>query len=325
MKNILLLVTMLLCSSLRAVEVKVRIVDDLGNPVSGATAVVEYVAPRQEQSATHTGMTDLDGLFLSRGVPLIEVYVGARKQGHYEARIYGLSPKMDHHQQVVLPRILKPIPLFAWDSRIGRSVEGLRFPVPDVWIGMDFEAADWVAPYGKGKVTDIQFRFHHEFLGWKLTDEQLTHSRKVNSRLTEREFKELYGKWDAELDIGFPGEKAGIIEASRFLSYSRLKLPHNAPSDGYLPAGRYSAKSYAPRTARENVGFFLRTRVKLDEGGNIVSANYAKIVGDFQLDARGFVTFAYYFNPVANDPNLEFDPLRNLFPSGFPGSNVVEP
>src|SRR5690606_37036818 len=133
------------------------------------------------------------------------------------------------------------------------------------------------------------------------------------------------GKWDAELEISFPGEKEGLFEETRFLPYSELKLPHHAPVEGYVPAWRYTSNSYSPRTARDNVGFFLRTRVKLDEKGSIVSANYAKVAGDFHLDARGFVMFAYYFNPTPNDRNLEFDPKKNLFPANFPGANVHDP
>jgi hypothetical protein len=102
-------------------------------------------------------------------------------------------------------------------------------------------------------------------------------------------------------------------------------LPHSAPVEGYVPTWRYTANSYTPRTARENVGFFLRTRVRLDANGKIVSANYAKVVGDFYLVPQGSLMFSYYFNPVPNDRNLEFDPKRNLFPANFPGANVGDP
>jgi hypothetical protein len=35
--------------------------------------------------------------------------------------------------------------------------------------------------------------------------------------------------------------------------------------------------------------------------------------------------FTYYFNPVPNDRNLEFDLKKNLFPASFPGANVNDP
>jgi len=73
------------------------------------------------------------------------------------------------------------------------------------------------------------------------------------------------------------------------------------------------------------VGFFLRTRVKLDAQGNIISAHYTKIMGDIRLAAQGSLHFTYYFNPTANDRNLEFDPSKNLFPTNHPGAHIIDP
>jgi hypothetical protein len=53
--------------------------------------------------------------------------------------------------------------------------------------------------------------------------------------------------------------------------------------------------------------------VKLDEKGEIVSANYAKLTSDLQFDPRGRIEFTYVFNPTPNDRNLEFDPHANRF------------
>jgi len=123
-----------------------------------------------------------------------------------------------------------------------------------------------------------------------------------------------------------PGEKEGLVETAKFLSYGRFKMPHSAPLEGYVPSWRYEDRSYRSWSARKDKGFFLRTRVLLDKQGNIVSANYAKVMGDFFLDAKhSCVSFAYYFNPTPNDRNLEFDPKKNLFPKDKPGSNVFEP
>lgn len=333
MKPMLILAAFSFWSALFGYEAKMRVVDDTGAPVQGAAVAIEFVGPRQEQSVTHRGTTGKEGTFSAQGQSLLEVYMEAKKTGHYDARVYGLSPKKDHDLVVIIPRVLKPIPLYAWDSRMGRSVRSAHFPVQNEWLGYDFEAADWVAPHGKGKVADLRFKFRNEFKGWKDNvknlNEEIAFSKRAyaarKEEWTEEKFKLSTGKWDAELEISFPGEKEGLFEETRFLAYSQMKLPHNAPAEGYVPTWRYTASSYSPRTARENVGFFLRTRVKLDEKDNILSANYAKVVGDFQLDARGFVMFAYYFNPIANDRNLEFAPKKNLFPAGVSGANVNDP
>jgi hypothetical protein len=325
MKPMLIIAAFSFWSALFGYEAKMRVVDDTGAPVQGANVAIEFVAPRQEQSVIYRGTTEKEGTFSAQGQSMLEVYMEAKKTGHYDARVYGLSPKKDHDLVVVIPRILNPVPLHAWDSRLGRSGRALHFTVQNEWLGYDFEIGDWVSPRGKGKVADIRFRFRNRFKGWKHSDKDMANNRRVNSGASEDEIRGIYGKWDAEMDISFPGEKEGLCEETRFLEYSQLKLPHNAPAEGYVPTWRYTSSSYSPRTARENVGFFLRTRVKLDEKGKIVSANYAKVVGDFQVDARGFVMFGYYFNPVANDRNLEFDPKKNLFPANLPGANVNDP
>jgi len=306
-------------------EVKMRVVDENGTAVAGAEAVISFVGFLQEQSDTYRGYTDAAGMFSASGQSPIEVYLEARKSGHYLARVNGLSPKRDLDEIVVFPRILDPVPLYAWGAVPGTSTPAPRFPVQNEWLGFDFQAADWVAPHGAGKVADIRFRFRNEFKGWIHDEEAMDRIRRVNAEAQDEEIPQFYGKWDAELEISFLSEKEGIYEEPRFWPYNRMKMPHKAPEEGYVPTWSYTAKSYEPRTAREDVGFFLRTRVKLDEAGNIVSANYTKVVGDFYLVPQGSVKFKYYFNPVPNDRNLEFNPERNLFPPGFPGARVNDP
>ena len=59
--------------------------------------------------------------------------------------------------------------------------------------------------------------------------------------------------------------------------------------------------------------------------GDIISAHYTKIMGDIRLAAQGSLHFTYYFNPTANDRNLEFDPTQNLFPTNHPGAYIIDP
>lgn len=49
----------------------------------------------------------------------------------------------------------------------------------------------------------------------------------------------------------------------------------------------------------------IRVRTKVNDRGDIVSAHYGKIYGDF-------MQFKYYLNPTINDRNVEFDPKQNL-------------
>lgn len=65
----------------------------------------------------------------------------------------------------------------------------------------------------------------------------------------------------------------------------------------------------------------VRSRVKCDNEGNIVSANYSKILGYFDF---GFKIRAgsVIFNPRINDTNLEFDPNQNLYQGDVGRSNT---
>jgi len=326
MKTTFLLGLLSFWSSLFGYDVKIRVVDDQSAPVSGASAKIAFVMFRNETDIEYAGVTDKNGRFSASGRGEHSVFVEASKEGYYLARLRRLPKDNDLDLVAVIPRILNPVPLYT-----NRANPGI--PVQNEWLGYDFEVADWVAPHGKGKISDLRFRFRNQFKGYddsvkNLAEEIASSKRGYAARKeewTEEKFKRDAGKWDAELEISFPAEKEGLFEETRFLDYSQLKLPHAAPVEGYVPTWRYTSNSYSPRTARENVGFFLRTRVKLDEKGNIVSANYTKLMGDIYCAPTGVLLFTYYFNPTANDRNLEFDPKKNLFPASLPGANVNDP
>ena len=329
MKNLLSLFLISLSWPLCGYEVTVRVVDDAGVAVAGSDVGIVFGSYGSED--INKGKSDKDGRYRATGRGNHSVMINVVKSGYYPAQLLGLSRDKDHDVEVVLPRILNPVSMYAL-----RNVS-LKFPVQGEWLGFDFEAADWVAPHGKGKTADILFRFRNEFKGWADSlrfPEDMEKAVKFSKEMyqaarmewTMDKFRVDYGKWDGVLEISFPGEKDGIVETEKFLSYSKLKMPHLAPLDGYIPTRRYEITNYKGWPDLENAGFFLRTRVLLDKQGNIVSANYAKVMGDFFLDAKhSCVSFAYYFNPTPNDRNLEFDPKKNLFPKDKPGSNVFEP
>ena len=325
----LILILILLCGQLLGYDVKMRVVDDTGASVPGASVEVLFV--NSSGSDVREGRSGSDGTYAASGRGSNSVMLRAEKVGYYPAQVEGLSKDGNHDVEVVLPRILNPVPLYAM------RLVGLKFPMQGAWLGFDFEAADWVAPHGKGKSADILLRFRNEFKGWDQSieghegfDREVKFSKEMyqaaRMEWTMDKFRVDYGKWDGVMEISFPGEKEGLVEATKFLSYSRFKMPHSAPLEGYVPSWRYENRSYRSWSAREDKGFFLRTRVKFDKQGNVISANYAKVRGDFRLDAKhSCVGFSYYFNPNTNDRNLEFDLKKNLFPAELTGADVRLP
>jgi hypothetical protein len=311
-------------------EVRLRVVDESKEPIAGVQTLIAFTTVVSGGAIKCEGLTDQHGIFSGSGRGEGPVLVRANKEGYYGAAFQKLTndQNLDLDLTLILRKIIDPTPLHALRLDLHSGGSAPKLSIQNEWLDYDLAAGDWVKPRGKGEVADIRFKFRNEFKGWQMDDEKMakTRAHHTSRNLSEDELRNFYGKFDGELEISFPGEKEGLVEErARFLPYSQLTMPHEAPLEGYAPTRRYAANTYALRSARENVGFFLRTRVKLDQNGKIISANYAKVTGDFQFDARGVVGLIYYFNPVPNDRNLEFDPKKNLFPSSHPGANVNDP
>lgn len=317
--------------SLSGSEVRLRIVDEAQTPLPGAQVLIAFTTPVHGGEKRAEGLSDNLGYFFGSGKAIGSVFVRASKAGYYPARIERLPNDRDLDETVVLPKIIQPIPLLARRAFVGkRDGDGqpLELAQSGETFGFDFAMGEMVAPYGKGKVTDILLKIRSEFKGWEYGDADLQRLRQhpFNRDKSESQLRLQMGKWSAEAEITFPGEKEGLVEELvHFLPYSQLKLPHRAPAEGYVPTWRYTTKTYSPPATRTDVGFFLQTRVKLDKDGKVISANYVKVMGDFSLNGLGGVSFTYYFNPTPNDRNLEFNPKWNLFPANLPGANVNDP
>lgn len=219
-----------------------------------------------------------------------ECSIGASSDGHYrsslpnytfEKVVNGRWTPENPTIRYVLKKKRNPIPMYAKSLS-----QGLLVPVLGKKCGYDFEVGDWVAPHGKGETSDIYFL--------------VKFSKKAN------------GDFDSSIEVSFPNEKDGLIyfedkprEGSEFVSdylaplkgYQKQKLLRRFQKDGKITSD----------INRELGNYYLRLRTRLDAKGNIESAHYAKIYGDFMY-------FTYYFNPTANDRNVEFDPKNNLFP-----------
>ena len=211
---------------------------------------------------------------------------------------------------VILKPIIKPIPMYA--RKIGDLTRLQELPVLGQPVGFDLVAADWVAPFGKGKVADLVFTLN---------------------ALVPR--TDVENPFDYTLSVAFTNNGDGIqsVLAPRFTG-SELRLPRYAPED------RYEAKleKRIVRSARgsplndgkrEDQNYIFRVRTVLDEQGRVKSAHYGKISGDIGCDVvnsrTGYIIFTYYLNPVSLDRNLEFDPQGNLFTDLRRSETIAEP
>jgi len=325
---------------LTAQKVAVHVQDQDGNAVENASVKITYEGI-VNLGKTHEveGMTDEDGLFRSSGNAKVGVWFWVKKDGYYdhgyypaERDIIGMNDLTDEiEKSIELRQVINPTGLY------GSFEGGGEIPLLGEWCGYDLAAGDWVVPYGEGEVTDLMLCFEREFVGFeKRFRQQSVEAERAFSKKafavrgeewTEEKFQMRSGDWDMLLEIAFPGEKEGIIKVEdAFNEQSVLRMPHLAFEEGYSPAHSYLIKTYGDTAwnIRKDLGYFLQTRVVLDEDGEIESANYAKLHGDFRITVDGKISFTYYFNPTPNDRNLEFE--RNLFPEGTPGTfNFVLP
>lgn len=310
-------------------KVILKIVDENNVAIEGVEYWVWYRNPFAPNGEGYefVGETDAEGTLHTKAVSPFGVLVRLQKEGYYSygagvAEDYRILPQpLVYENTIVLRKVLNPIPLYAKQGL--KYGEAYRIPVKGEWIGFDFEQGDWLKPYGKGRQSDILFRYQNEFMGFRksstrsMEQRRASYQRKCNNKgipFTEEGFREAIGNWNGILEISFPGEKEGILKVEEaFIPQSELHMPHKAPVDGYFEKYSYVVDYKESVKPRNDIGFFLRTRVVLDENDEIKSANYAKIYGEFDFSPIGLVDFTYYFNPEVNDRNLEFDIGSNLF------------
>lgn len=159
--------------SMRVVQFKVE--DQDHRPLAGETVRVSYqrgFVPSEgfgrEIRTRKDGVTDEDGMVSFLIAPLDGerfryCVVDSRQVHGSELFNERLSSKKGQGSPIVIPVRLKrtPIPLVTIDWG-----EDLRIPKKDgkeagheTPLGYDMVAADWVAPYGRGQVADLIFRF----------------------------------------------------------------------------------------------------------------------------------------------------------------------
>jgi len=287
-----------------------RVVDDDGQPVSGANVQISFM---MEDSQWIRGLTDADGRFSAEGRSRGEWNFGVRKEGYY--RTSG-GFEIDYHEgvlvkdgkwqpwnpeiTVVLRRIINPIPMYA--KRVSTFIPGLgeRF-------GFDLMKGDWISPHGMGTDSDIFFRIDRNIIRETV--------------------------YDILLKVSFANTEDGIIQTNIILN-SDFKMPRYAPQTGYqaehvVTLGENAEKGYYNTKNWLHWYGFMRTRTAVNEHDASISAHFTKLPHGFRvvgyLADLPTLIFTYYLNPTPNDRNMEFDPSRNLFKGLNSLEEVTEP
>jgi hypothetical protein len=296
----LMLICILICINTACannINVQLHVVDDEKQPVENAQVNMGFLLSKGSNS--FKGFTDKNGYIEASEHGLWGVGFAIRKAGYYTSTKRA-GKNEDQNLTLILRKIKNPIAMYAKKVRLG-------FPKKKETYGFDFEKGDWVAPYGKG--------------------------------LKAQMFVYFDGNWDsiwnfqAELKISFPNKGDGLLVQKKPVYESEYKFPFMAPKGNYLnylTHKKNSTKNEAITTINQSLlGYTFQINTVLDDDGNVTSANYGKIIKDIfftsnnnEKDLEGGMKFTYYYNPIVNDRNIEFDLKRNLF-TGLKGQDII--
>lgn len=301
-----------------------KVIDEAQAPISEAKAAVEISDGSRPRGVLRVeGTTNDMGLISveSRGDNSVKLWVTspgfypsekrysweiADAEAHGEAIKNGLQP-WNPTIPVTLKKIGDRAPMFVFPSECPASVIGVP-PAVATDLLYDLMVGDWVAPFGSGKVGDIEMRFLGAY--------------------------ESEGKHWGKYWIRFPNEGDGLVPvpSAEGGTGSTLQFPRLAPNDGY--ESEVFHKEYAvndsgqvsdyQKMAEEEgsqqplLGYILRIRCERDEQGKITSCYYGKITTPVNFIPTGRfsnkpeISFSYYLNPIPNDQRIEFDQETNL-------------
>ena len=291
-------------------KVTVKVVGENQEPIVDAKVAFVFLKANEDKEAPIVGLTDADGGISREGSSLNILSGSVEKEGYYRSdfqskqfqrAVEGKWQPWNPTLEVVLRRIVKPIPMYA--KKVNTDV-----PATDAPVGYDLVEGDWVAPHGRGKASDLMFTLTRRFKD-------------------DRDY-------ETSLVVSFAPTADGIQTWDNKAGYwSTLKLPRLAPEVGYAQplvlANKRLPGAFVERDVKEERNYFFRVRSVVDQQGNVVSAQYGKIDGDIRFSPirskTCSVMFTYYLNPTPNDRNMEFDPSRNMLTRMSVDERVTSP
>ena len=265
--------------------------DENGVPVQGAEVSALFVRDDTlHDEKSKRGLTDADGNVKltgkSTGEILYRVWKGEEyhdsfgrcwfylPRGHkpaakeVQSRNYGMEHYGDGVSEIAsgwwVPSERKVTVVLKKMKKAEKMTEvfvKLKFPDGTDQADFDCEVFDWTAPYGQGKQADIRVQF-------------ICQATNVSGHCEETQ----------AVTLSF-GEAGGCISRPRDL-WSMYSYLQEAPPDGYMEKIVYQKHLRDGRTVSESKledvdHLIFRTRVHLDEEGDVLSANYG-VIGAFE-------------------------------------------
>lgn len=277
-------------------KVTIKVIDESAQVIKDASVGIGFSHNSDRNKETSIiGTTNEEGLFSGTGRTNGLVGATVTKDGYYKSIVDSpFNDKSDGRWLpwnpelvVVLRKIVNPVPMYA-------RVAEIHIPDLNKEIGFDLIECDWMAPYGKGKHTDLIFKVKRNY---------------VNQI-----------KFDGVLTISTPYKYDGIQLVKENLLYgSEFKLPRIAPSADYEKSVIKTITAIPGKSiqsdSEEGNNYIFRIRSE-QKTGMFYRAMYGKILRDFRFwvgaESNARIAFQYYLNPDYTQ-NLEFNPKQNLF------------
>lgn len=286
------------------VEVEIQVVDEVGVPIPSIEVKISYMTLLDSEKAVRESkLSDEEGRVRFRGNGYKRVSVYVEQSGYYGYRDYLRIEDLPESPEirVVLKKVRNPIVMLA--------TKRFRHVVPaGTRVGFDFFRNDLVEPHGKGEHADVFFSISGEF-----------EDRKNHDSLLSIEFA---NEGDGLVSFGMDYSQGSILESGHVAppeGYQREKRTRKMAKEitGLDPERPGYVKYESLDEVDEGIGHYIRIRTVLDENGEIVSAYYGKVYGDFDFfgahpDGSFVRADAYYINPTPNDRNVEAVPGESL-------------
>lgn len=274
-------------------HIRVHVVDDIGDAVADANvSAVFYVGPTKTKVLKKS--TNERGLFEAAHLCNGELHLLVTKDGYYDT-YYEPKFATASRQQVVSSRewsdgpaniktVLKKRRNPARLVLKGGTFQELKYPATNVVMGLDLQKFDWCPPYGNGRYDDLQIKYDfwrsptNWFHVYSHLDMSMTNCLDGVYLAPTEEFSKMSRCYGADTN-------AVYLKALEFVYDRRTG---NVVRDVEMPRDKYMV---------------FRTRTKVNDKGELVSANYGLIFEKSECGTR--LNMRTAFNPVPNDVNLE--------------------
>ena len=275
-----------------------RVVDPAGLPVAGAKVWGGLQTGGNLGDFTPiSGVTDTNGEYVIQGRCTNRIRCDMTEDGYYRSEFlvtnYGYTHTVKDgkwrpfgHVTIITLRPITGLWKLMVPSGDVNNVGRWCIPVWDCWVGFDLQKFDWMPPYGNGVNNDMQVRFKanikNQYFDFKIAmDVCFTNSPFAGAYVcTKNRGSDLTWSECADTNQIFSTEFNYVCERR--------------------PDGRRIKK-----TLSENSYMVFRTRTKVDDDGNLMSAHYGVISGEWMFGSETMRFGDACFNSTANDTLIE--------------------